>query len=388
MTLSLEQPAAGSLPSEQDALAARGRATGLLTAAGATIVMPTWSAFDYILEPELVGTFAVLRLACIVPMAALLYVLYARPLGRRHPGLVTTAVLAIVQLEVGWMIPQVEHLEFYVLGGSLLLYASGAVLATRPQWTLVLATVIWVGIGLGQLTTAGSLNAESWLATSIFLTTATIIGVFSHLVRYRSQRTEIRARLALEQEQEHTRELLAQLHQLSTEDPLTGLANRRRWDQVLAAACARTGRTGGAVAVVLVDVDHLKAINDLNGHAGGDEVLRQVADVLRAGVRTGDLVARLGGDEMGILLPGVDTERAVALAEQIRATAADMAPAVDRTKKVTLSLGVASSGDRTIGADELTAEADIQLYRAKETRDAVASADSPSRLNTGAKLLL
>ena len=380
MTLSLEQPAAEPLASEQAVLAARGRATGLVTAAGATIVMPTWSAFDYILEPRLVGTFAVLRLACFVPMAALLYVLYARPLGLRHPGAVTTAVLAIVQLEVGWMIPQVEHLEFYLLGGSLLLYASGAVLATRPQWTAVLATVIWVGIGLGQLTTAGSLNAESWLAASIFLGTAAIIGVFSHLVRYRSQRTEILARLALEQEQRHTRRLLAQLHQLSTEDPLTGLANRRRWDQVLEAACARTGRPGGAVAVVLVDVDQLKAINDLNGHAGGDEVLRQIADVLRAGVRAGDLVARLGGDEMGILLPGVETARAVALAEQIRAAASELVPAVDRTEQVTLSLGVASSGNRTIGPDELTAEADIQLYLAKQTRNAVASADSQSLL--------
>ena len=194
--------------------------------------------------------------------------------------------------------------------------------------------------------------------------------------------------MELEREQRHTHELLAQLHQLSTEDPLTGLANRRRWDQVLAAACARTGRTGGAVAVVLVDIDHLKTINDRNGHAGGDEVLRQVADVLRAGVRAGDLVARLGGDEMGILLPGVDTERAVALAEQIRAAAADLVPAVDRTEQVTLSLGVASSGDRSIGADELTAEADIQLYRAKETRDAVASAVSPSRLSNDARLLL
>jgi GGDEF domain-containing protein len=99
----------------------------------------------------------------------------------------------------------------------------------------------------------------------------------------------------LEREQQRTSVLLAQLERLSHEDPLTGLANRRRWDAELGSVCAAARQSGSVVAVVLLDIDHFKEINDRHGHPGGDE--------------------------FAVLLPDADLDRAIELAERLRAEA-------------------------------------------------------------------
>jgi diguanylate cyclase (GGDEF)-like protein len=165
--------------------------------------------------------------------------------------------------------------------------------------------------------------------------------------------------------------LLTQLERLSHEDPLTGLANRRRWDAELVSACTEARRRNTVVGVVLVDIDHFKHINDRHGHPGGDEALRQVAGLLSRRVRTGDLVARLGGDELAVLLPGSGLDRAVELAERLRREAAELVPTGFDAGEINLSLGVASAGGDQAYPLELMSRADEQLYRAKITRNAV-----------------
>jgi diguanylate cyclase (GGDEF)-like protein len=182
------------------------------------------------------------------------------------------------------------------------------------------------------------------------------------------------SRVRLEREQERSRVLLTRLERLSNEDPLTGLANRRRWDTELTAACVRAGGRGEALAVLLLDLDHFKQLNDRHGHPGGDEALRCVAGLLSARVRGGDLVARLGGDELGVLMPGADETRAVALAEQLRAEAACLQPAGFEAGEVTLSVGVAVAAGPITSPQAIMAEADEQLYRAKTTRNSVGAA--------------
>ena len=105
---------------------------------------------------------------------------------------------------------------------------------------------------------------------------------------------EFTSRRQLEQEQEHNRELLHQLERLSREDPLTGLANRRCWDETLAKEFERSVRHGTDLAILLCDLDRLKAVNDRYGHPTGDRVLQAAAEVLNARIRAGDLAARLG----------------------------------------------------------------------------------------------
>ena len=337
----------------------------------AVVIAPAWSGFDLLLEPQLARTFLVVRLASIVPVLVALWLVRRRPLGRRRPELLACSALTTVQVEVAWMIPQVEHVEFYPLGYTLAISASGCLLVTRSLWTGVLVAVSWSALGVAVLADPTSMRGEDLLAAAIYLATASLIGVVAHDQRHRLTTRESTVRVRLEQERERTRTLLARLERLSHEDPLTGLANRRRWDAELAEVCAAARRTGTSLAVVLVDVDRFKQINDRYGHSGGDEALRLIAGALTSRVRAGDVVARLGGDELAVLLPGTDLGRAVALAEHLRVAAVQLGLPDAGPGPLTRSLGVAVATGRDAVPELLTVEADAQLYRAKATRNAV-----------------
>lgn len=171
-------------------------------------------------------------------------------------------------------------------------------------------------------------------------------------------------------EQLATIELLrATLAEEAVRDPLTGLHNRRFLDRELAGALQRET----PVAVVVVDVDHFKSVNDRYGHAAGDDVLVAVARVLRAGTRTGDVVARSGGEEFVVVLPDTDLAEACTRAEEIRRLcAATVHPVAGGPVRVTLSAGVAVAGPEGTGASALLSAADRALYRAKSAgRDRV-----------------
>ena len=158
-----------------------------------------------------------------------------------------------------------------------------------------------------------------------------------------------------------------QLEYLATTDALTGLWNRRQTFESLAAELERAARQERGLGVLMVDIDHFKRVNDVYGHAAGDEVLRAVTEVLRQTVRTYDTVGRIGGEEMLIVAPGVDEAQLEALGERIRAAV----ERIDRSGTaarcaVTVSVGTAlappGSGE---SADSLVARADGALYQAK-----------------------
>jgi diguanylate cyclase (GGDEF)-like protein len=162
-------------------------------------------------------------------------------------------------------------------------------------------------------------------------------------------------------------------------DGLTGLANRRRADEMLARELARSNRFGGAVGLVLADVDNFKAINDEYGHPMGDAVLREVAGTLLRTVREIDVAARWGGEEFAVVLPGTDVEGAARAAERIRDALArrEMFAPDGAVLRVTASFGVASSSPGTT-SEELVALADEALYRAKRAgKDRVDAGSTP-----------
>ncbi len=161
---------------------------------------------------------------------------------------------------------------------------------------------------------------------------------------------------------------LAELRRLATTDPLTGLANRRAFLDRLEAEVARSRRYPQPLALVMVDVDHFKRVNDVHGHPAGDEVLRRIAGVLRSLARETDLVARYGGEEFALLLPNTDEAGARALAGRIRASvAAAGIPWEDRTLRVTASLGVSALEGEADAPEQLVSRADRALYVAKRT---------------------
>jgi diguanylate cyclase (GGDEF)-like protein len=158
------------------------------------------------------------------------------------------------------------------------------------------------------------------------------------------------------------------LEQLATRDGLTGLANRRCFDDTLLAEWARAMRQKQPLSLLMVDVDNFKAYNDANGHLGGDDCLKRVASAVASEMRANDLVARYGGEEFAVILPSQSLKGAAIVAERIRCRVErlQVPNASAATGHVTVSIGAATaiaSADTT--ASQLVAIADAALYRAK-----------------------
>lgn len=158
------------------------------------------------------------------------------------------------------------------------------------------------------------------------------------------------------------------LRRQSVLDPLTGLFNRRHFDAALKRELARARRKGVPVALVVVDIDHFKRVNDGFGHAVGDAVLRTIAQQVRLGIREGDIACRYGGEEMVILLPECTAATAQARAEAMRLAIAAVVPNPqgDGPERMTASFGVAAYPDHAHDAESLFWSADKALYRAKQ----------------------
>jgi len=175
-----------------------------------------------------------------------------------------------------------------------------------------------------------------------------------------SRQLEMKSK-ALEEANEHLASAIETLHRISTQDGLTGVSNRRHFDETLALEWRRAARNRAPLALLMVDIDHFKRYNDEEGHQAGDEALRRVAQTMRDALnRAADLVARYGGEEFGILLPETDLNQARRVAEVLRKR-------VEMLGVVTVSIGVASKlaphdGD---GVEDLVRTADEALYEAK-----------------------
>ena len=152
-------------------------------------------------------------------------------------------------------------------------------------------------------------------------------------------------------------------------DQLTGLGNRREFDDQLKFMLDQTDRFGGSCALVMADVDHFKAVNDRFGHASGDKVLEAVAQTIRDQLRSTDCGARVGGEEFAVILPQTTEQGALELAERLRANIeAKTVRLPDRNINVTSSFGVAMyfAGGGAVKRDQLFAAADGALYKAKD----------------------
>ncbi|MCK9389631.1 MAG: diguanylate cyclase [Sulfuritalea sp.] len=212
--------------------------------------------------------------------------------------------------------------------------------------------------------------------TALLIVETLLIALLLHIARGRRRALD---ELSVEREKlehrvaERTFELKAvndRLAVLSLQDGLTGLANRRHFDDVLNAEFLRLRRSGAPLSLIMLDVDYFKKFNDTYGHPGGDECLRRVGELLAGLInRTPDLVARYGGEEFCIVLPETDAQGAELIAERIRAGIEALA-IPHRTSSVadhvTASLGVVTTTvSEMLTAQEVISQADKQLYAAK-----------------------
>jgi diguanylate cyclase (GGDEF)-like protein len=159
----------------------------------------------------------------------------------------------------------------------------------------------------------------------------------------------------------------AELRYLADHDSLTGLLNRRRFRAELDQYVSFSARYGGQGAVMIIDIDGLKEVNDRLGHQAGDNLIRRISAILRERVRATDIVARLSGDEFSVLMPQTDTDGALQLGEDLRAVVADGFPTAADTGSSTISVGITMfGGKRNGGAEAVLVAADQAMYRAKE----------------------
>nr|WP_210304079.1 diguanylate cyclase [Rhizobium esperanzae] len=235
---------------------------------------------------------------------------------------------------------------------------------------------------------------EDWIETSaaqLFLTHDSEIPMFDG--RWLRQRTRLAADgsalvvvsdiTAMKHSEERLTQLALKMKGLADTDALTGIANRRVFDEAISEEFARARRVDTALSLLLIDVDHFKAYNDTYGHLEGDNCLRVIGEVLGSVTkRPSDLAARFGGEEFAILLPGTDRDGALRLARMLLAALHRRAIPHRESSKgmVTVSIGVASMSEGFATPAELIEAADQALYAAKKNgRDRVEVAAAQAR---------
>jgi diguanylate cyclase (GGDEF)-like protein len=200
---------------------------------------------------------------------------------------------------------------------------------------------------------SGSSLPEELALTSVFLLTNVYAGLVFERLRF---------------EHREMRTLRLRFAELARTDALTGIANRRGFEEELRAELARVARYGGACCVAMIDVDHFKNYNDRLGHPEGDALLRQLADVIRSGLRTGDVAARHGGEEFALVMINTRIQDAADVVERLR-RAVEQTPFPHREiqpeGRVTVSAGVAEYPGDGDSDEAVVVAADSALYRAK-----------------------
>jgi diguanylate cyclase (GGDEF)-like protein len=210
-------------------------------------------------------------------------------------------------------------------------------------------------------------SAEMRFSNETLETQAAYLATLAEEAEQSALRAET-ARAMLEREIEERRQLEAQLRRIATTDGLTGALNRSAFMTAGEQEIERARKTGQELALLMLDADHFKLINDRFGHAGGDLTLRHLVTTCSKVVREGDLVGRLGGEEFAIVLPGATVSTAEGIAERLRTEVADARLSHgDQVIRVTVSIGLALLQPHDASIEQVVARADAALYRAKDS---------------------
>lgn len=239
--------------------------------------------------------------------------------------------------------------RFTLWDGIVLAAAAGVLLFLAEEYDLLR------GAGFASSTAVGVELGEALL-----ISTCLAVLLFVSVRRMRAQAAEVRRRTAAE----------ARARELAFQDPLTGLPNRRQFDDALAAALASPPGADRTHALLLIDLNGFKSINDVHGHPVGDIVLREVSLRMEAIIReTGDHVARLGGDEFGIIATQLrGAENATGIASRVISSLAAPIMSGENEHSVGAGIGIALFPRDGNSFEEIMRRADIALYRAKSTR--------------------
>ncbi len=252
-------------------------------------------------------------------------------------GLIIAWQCALIAWQLG------SHRDKVVGRGAY--FVIGSFLAISAAFLLRTVGALSGEVSIGSITTSNPLQSATFLFVSVAL-----MMVCQGVVLMTNERADERNRL------------------LAMQDELTGLSNRRFITEALVMQLAQARRNGKPVSVLMIDVDHFKAINDTYGHLSGDRVLRNLATSLRSRLRAQDMAGRWGGEEFLVVLPDTDATGAAILAGNLRAEVEDARWSAQdgRSIPLTLSIGVHTCDSATEELDTVISAADQALYRAKQ----------------------
>jgi len=273
------------------------------------------------------------------------------------PGLVAL-VFVVLLLSFGTRLPFPALAALGPIGVALIGYALATSEGPGDAAVLYMWPVLWVAVFFGR---TGSILVVAWIGVVHGVTLASLPAGEGNLDRWLDVMVSVSVVCAVVHLlSESNRKLVAELAAEARVDQLTGVLNRRGFDERMGVELDRARRDGTSLGVASFDIDHFKRVNDEFGHEIGDRVLARLGEILRAETRATDVVARMGGEEFLVLLPGCPADETSVFAERIRARFA----AADGLPPVTLSAGVSAAVAPENGA-LLVAESDVALYAAK-----------------------
>jgi diguanylate cyclase (GGDEF)-like protein len=375
----------------QDGALAR-RRHFLISGAIALMIYNGFLVVDYLMARDVFWLAVQLRLFLLTPVSMLGLYLFSRQdslMVRALPpivyevivvgsGLAAAASLAFILSETHSPFAHFYHVGFIVV----IMY--GNLVQRLRFWYAVVFSLALLGIHVSGVVLLHNVPPRV-LWPIVLLVTST--AAFSLTANYAMERDERKRYLLTRRERGVVRELTQvheRLQELSRVDDLTGLYNRRYFQEYLHQVWARAQYDRSPVSILMVDVDHFKKYNDRYGHPAGDDSLRQVAKVLQAELRRpGDVIARYGGEEFIALLPQTDASFALIVAERVRHVIEALHirhEGSSTSLSVTVSIGVAAcAGDFMVREPMLIAAADQALYEAKrEGRNRVCFQEMPS----------
>ena len=328
--------------------------------------------FDWMMLGTLVEPVYKIRYAMGMPgLVAVWFLVHSRKFDAHQDKLVVLGLfwLSVTTLTMVRVVPD-EHKGLYLIS-ELAIIMAGITIGRMRFWPAFSSSLLFVLSYLLILFPVGFHNA--FLLYYLFLSSGAVgLCLLAQYSTDRSSRREFLQKLLIHRKNQQLKKLNSRLKDLAEVDPLTTIANRRSFDQVLDEEWRRARRRGYSLAMLMCDIDYFKSYNDSFGHQQGDLCIKQVAQSMKQMVRRpGDLVARYGGEEFAVILPALDKEEAANIARVICQGVRDLRmphPMSPVNDYVTISVGVAAVvPDDQLVVGDLVGFADEALYHAKKS---------------------
>jgi diguanylate cyclase (GGDEF)-like protein len=331
-----------------------------------------YTAFAFVLRPQIHGGLnlasAVADVETALVLIAGVWATFATlTVDRRLPFGVRLIVIGTVAQSAAWLA--------YAYLVNVRGIADGSWLYTdwQASWVIMVAGCVALLLGVERRRSSRLWSTSTWVGTGVV--TGLIVVTLADSTAIRTAPVRVLAALIglallllrLQLTVRDRGRLAAEMHRLAETDVLTGVPNRRAFEQRLAAAARNAAERGAPFGLLVIDIDHFKVVNDGYGHPFGDEVLIHVTRRLAACLRPLDALARLGGEEFGVLAHGVTPAQLADIAERCRrAVAAEPIEVEETAVPVTVSIGAACMPDHASSSTELVRIADRALYQAKD----------------------